>query len=1716
MNAPKDAFKATKTQVNYYDVLGVKPNASKKQIGEAFEIKKKMVRDEFLNEEQRRHAHIDGAPFLEVLEQLEDARNTLANSKIRKAYDKALQQESKEAKQAAKLAEKSAKDTKPKATNKNNPTFPTEAETALKAAEKTTKVAEKETNVQAPTFDDEDLGLTTNPLLRAANSARLQEAYKDMIAAEKDAGKRSEFESELQSLAENSAYVQALEQAQAKMPKAPKAVELKEERMVLRAEPEVKNQIRTKETLYSLLGVSESATTKEIQTAARKIMLKNHPDKMNGKTEEEKEKASKIFAEVGDAIKILGDDASEMPEDLTPVPGDLVIEAKLKIKKSEEEIVKNEKDLAKFDELSRIQGIKSNNASITAFNSENHVKEQALVVEKLKERVTKAELSNKKIDEKISQSITKAQKRLKTIKSNLKNNEDLISVSGEKSLLSKQAIKENEELNLEVERLTTKIDLLKQSSNDNKDNLDKIKNELKKEEKLLSNELKTHDKNLKLEKKEKANFKSTDKKCIESDNKLQASKRNLQQTMREQNFFIQDITLKQSSALSELTKAEDQYDKSHENLKEKTREAKLLIEQLIEKTSINIFANIDDLDKALSQLTISTDKNKAPLSETKKILAELKSAQGQFTKNTANLKTVVAATQKEFVKGGKSEVRDELKEHLNKNSANLQNNMVLAQGSVVTSKMLDAKAKEADKIAKTWASDLKEKESKELVRPFEKKLKKAEEEAVQAKNAMKDGPKKLADMQADLEKATKYKEGRESAIKLSENVIAKLNKNDADKRGMAPAGSSAIKAEEDRIKALETAKASLKKHKFELVNAKQDEKTKINDLAKFEKEVKNLEAASKKADANLEKAINELSSARSSINSVQDKSTLNLLASKGEAVNAARKLEEKLSQAKYMISAILDKSKNTKGKLSADEFENKLMALKENSEIGATALAELKQAQVTMKKAEEKLEKSIKASEKDLAKKDKGHISDILRKDMSEARADLAKYKNSQFGQKFELGVKSLEITLKDAKPLIKDLEKNFANQDNKNLALNNLAKASQEYKNNLGILAKAKTQVRQRFIDLAAAGGKDSPELINNELVGTKVKKLEALILKSKQDLKNLEQAQDKAKKSEDKLKNSTKIAEKDVKNFGNNEDKEALKEIIRSNSKLVQISKKYKNSIKIDADKLNGMIGVVVNSNSQLQEIHSKENSKQEKITKKETESEAKLKVIIEVQDKFKASTEVLESKKEEVSKLVKKLTSKEYVNNPSIIDLNPLLDQSKLLKEALDKMQKELKTDEKALLKAHEKAKKYIKDPAYSKVKSDLANFTKENVKLFNKGINAQEDIKKLNKNLDNAIKLTEGGVKNLPIVKSAPSPQVEAVRAPDPLLQANVKKKTSVDLKRMNEVRLDIGEDIGLEKAAKNIINSYIDNKDGKFNNNSVVRIVETYSETASLDLQKRYFPDVNPDEAKEIQSEIKDNLTKSLTENFTKVFEDVDARRKELGKNSENKGTILGYIKEAINKVLEKIGLRKSEFENKRENIVESLSNVTARAFLKASAEEVTKLESKIAKEAALEQGMDSMIVPEALPAPAQLKKSDASILAKDDLKGFEKPEIYVDPEDNLPTIKSKDDIEVKYSKPSVNPTPKTEVQPNFWNRLTSMFFSNKTDKSEVKSSANVTFKPEAKPKAKDDLDLKSVNPEELAEIAASLKNSGTKMDSSKESKVALTTKDPSKEQGPTV
>lgn len=53
--------------------------------------------------------------------------------------------------------------------------------------------------------------------------------------------------------------------------------------------------------------MSRSADESEIKKAYRKAALKYHPDRQSSKSDEEKEKAGKLFRDIGEAYEVLSD-----------------------------------------------------------------------------------------------------------------------------------------------------------------------------------------------------------------------------------------------------------------------------------------------------------------------------------------------------------------------------------------------------------------------------------------------------------------------------------------------------------------------------------------------------------------------------------------------------------------------------------------------------------------------------------------------------------------------------------------------------------------------------------------------------------------------------------------------------------------------------------------------------------------------------------------------------------------------------------------------------------------------------------------------------------------------------------------------------------------------------------------------------------------------------------------------------------------------------------------------------------------------------------------------------------------------------------------------------------------------------------------------------------------------------------------------------------------
>ena len=66
---------------------------------------------------------------------------------------------------------------------------------------------------------------------------------------------------------------------------------------------------------YKTLGIDEKASQDEIKKAFRKLSLKLHPDKQNGKSEKEKKEAEAKFKEVNEAYQVLSDETKRAQYD---------------------------------------------------------------------------------------------------------------------------------------------------------------------------------------------------------------------------------------------------------------------------------------------------------------------------------------------------------------------------------------------------------------------------------------------------------------------------------------------------------------------------------------------------------------------------------------------------------------------------------------------------------------------------------------------------------------------------------------------------------------------------------------------------------------------------------------------------------------------------------------------------------------------------------------------------------------------------------------------------------------------------------------------------------------------------------------------------------------------------------------------------------------------------------------------------------------------------------------------------------------------------------------------------------------------------------------------------------------------------------------------------------------------------------------------------------
>lgn len=68
--------------------------------------------------------------------------------------------------------------------------------------------------------------------------------------------------------------------------------------------------------LYSILGVNRNASQDEIKKAFRKLSLKYHPDRQNGKSDKEKQEAEEKFKEIAFAYSILSDESKKHQYDV--------------------------------------------------------------------------------------------------------------------------------------------------------------------------------------------------------------------------------------------------------------------------------------------------------------------------------------------------------------------------------------------------------------------------------------------------------------------------------------------------------------------------------------------------------------------------------------------------------------------------------------------------------------------------------------------------------------------------------------------------------------------------------------------------------------------------------------------------------------------------------------------------------------------------------------------------------------------------------------------------------------------------------------------------------------------------------------------------------------------------------------------------------------------------------------------------------------------------------------------------------------------------------------------------------------------------------------------------------------------------------------------------------------------------------------------------------
>lgn len=68
---------------------------------------------------------------------------------------------------------------------------------------------------------------------------------------------------------------------------------------------------------YQILGISKSATKDEISKVYKKLAMKYHPDRQNGKSDDEKKKAEEKFKEISEAYETLSDDEKRRKYDMS-------------------------------------------------------------------------------------------------------------------------------------------------------------------------------------------------------------------------------------------------------------------------------------------------------------------------------------------------------------------------------------------------------------------------------------------------------------------------------------------------------------------------------------------------------------------------------------------------------------------------------------------------------------------------------------------------------------------------------------------------------------------------------------------------------------------------------------------------------------------------------------------------------------------------------------------------------------------------------------------------------------------------------------------------------------------------------------------------------------------------------------------------------------------------------------------------------------------------------------------------------------------------------------------------------------------------------------------------------------------------------------------------------------------------------------------------------